>query len=141
MKETYISNSIEETNKIAKSIAEEAVRRKVVCLSGTLGAGKTAFTAGLVEALCPECSALVHSPTFAIVNEYIGREHSIFHFDLYRIKNPEDLYSTGFYDYEDRKGVIVAEWSDLFADCFPENAVRVEIIPEGETKRTINISY
>ena len=126
---------------IAKSITDKALERRVVCLTGTLGAGKTAFTRGLVASLCPECLPLVHSPTFAIVNEYIGKTHSVFHFDLYRIKSAEDLYSTGFYDYEDRNGVIVAEWSDLFPDCFPENALLVKIIPKGETQRIINITY
>ncbi len=141
MKKTYISNSPEETQKIAEANANLALERKVVCLVGGLGAGKTAFARGLVAALCPECLPLVHSPTFAIVNEYIGKKHPVFHFDLYRIKSAEDLYSTGFYDYEDRDGVIVAEWSDLFPECFPENALTAEIITEGENKRIITITY
>ena len=65
----------------------------------------------------------------------------LFHFDLYRIKTADDLYSTGFYDYEDRKGVIVAEWSDLFAECFPKNSVRVRIETLSETERKIAVEY
>ena len=99
------------------------------------------FTYGLVEALCPECLSLVHSPTFAIVNEYIGQKHSVFHFDLYRIKTADDLYSTGFYDYEERGGVIVAEWSDLFAECFPADSVRVRIDSLNGTQRKITVEY
>ncbi len=141
MIEEYISGCPEDTKKIAASLAPLALKRGCICLTGTLGAGKTMFTSGLVDALCPECASLVHSPTFAIVNEYIGNSHSIFHFDLYRIKDPEDLYSTGFYDYEDRNGVIVAEWSDLFYDCFPDDAIHVTIVPQDENTRKITIEY
>ncbi len=141
MIKNYVSESPEDTKKIAFDLADTALERKCICLTGTLGAGKTMFTSGLVDALCPECASLVHSPTFAIVNEYIGKAHSVFHFDLYRIKDPEDLYSTGFYDYEDRNGVIVAEWSDLFRDCFPDDAIHVNIVPDGESKRIITIEY
>ena len=141
MKKTFESHSERETKDIARSLADIARGRGYVCLTGGLGAGKTAFTAGLVEALCPECSALVHSPTFAIVNEYLGKDVSVFHFDLYRIRSSDDLYSTGFYDYEDRKGVIVAEWSDMFPECFPADALKVEIEVKSETERTINVEY
>lgn len=141
MNKEYLTSSVEETKRIAFDLASEALKRRYICLTGTLGAGKTIFTSGLVDALCPECTSLVHSPTFAIVNEYIGKENSIFHFDLYRIKNAEDLYSTGFYDYEERNGIIVAEWSDLFYSAFPKNAIHVKLIPEDENTRRIIVSY
>ena len=110
MKE-YISNSPEETEKVAAEIAKELKKGDFVAFYGDLGAGKTAFSRGLVKTLAPECIDLVHSPTFAIVNEYIGEKISIFHFDMYRIKDEDDLFSTGFYDYEERNGIILAEWS------------------------------
>jgi tRNA threonylcarbamoyladenosine biosynthesis protein TsaE len=141
MKLTFTSNSPDQTAEIAKKIAPVAKARGMVALTGPLGAGKTAFTRGLVASLCPECENLVHSPTFAIVNEYIGKENSVFHFDFYRIKSPDDLYSTGFYDYEERNGVTVIEWGELFGDCIAENAVFVEIVPQGETQRAITITY
>ncbi|NLN55310.1 MAG: tRNA (adenosine(37)-N6)-threonylcarbamoyltransferase complex ATPase subunit type 1 TsaE [Clostridiales bacterium] len=140
MKLTFKSDSPNQTVEIAKSIGPLAKERKFVSLSGPLGAGKTAFAKGIVACLCPECINLVHSPTFAIVNEYMGKT-PVFHFDFYRIKSPDDLYSTGFYDYEERNGVIIIEWGELFEDCIPEDAVFVEIIPEGENRRTINITY
>lgn len=141
MKKEFITKSAGETRRVARSLAPLALERGHICLEGDLGAGKTVFTYGLVEELCPECLGLVHSPTFAIVNEYIGQKHSVFHFDLYRIKTADDLYSTGFYDYEDRGGVIVAEWSDLFAECFPKNSVRVRIETLSETERKIAVEY
>lgn len=141
MKREFITKSADETRAAARSLAPLALERGHVCLEGDLGAGKTVFTYGLVEELCPECLSLVHSPTFAIVNEYIGQKHSVFHFDLYRIKTADDLYSTGFYDYEERGGVIVAEWSDLFDECFPADSVRVRIESLNGTERKITVEY
>ena len=94
MKE-YISESISDTEKIAAEIAEKLKGGGFLALYGEMGAGKTAFVRGLVKALCPECLPLVHSPTFAIVNEYIGRNVRIYHFDLYRLRDEDDLLSTG----------------------------------------------
>ena len=100
-----------------------------------MGAGKTAFVRGLIKTLIPECLDLVHSPTFAIVNEYEGENLTVYHFDLYRIKSEEDLYSTGFYDYP-ADCIIITEWSELFEGSIPKNAVKVkiEIITENERK-------
>lgn len=131
----YISNSPEETERIAEEIAKELNKGDFVAYYGDLGAGKTAFSRGIVKCLAPECLPLVHSPTFAIVNEYVGENISIFHFDMYRIKDEDDLFSTGFYDYEDRNGIILAEWSENIPFAIPENAVKVTIEKLGETAR------
>lgn len=141
MKQIFISDSPGETEKIASNLAQNALSRKYVCLTGELGAGKTAFTRGLVAALCPEKQNEVRSPTFSVVNEYAGEQTAVFHFDFYRLRDEDDLISTGFYDYETRKGVIVAEWGELFPEVFPEDALFIEITPEGETKRRITVSY
>lgn len=138
MKE-YISNSPEETEKVAAEIAKELKKGDFVAFYGNLGAGKTAFSRGLVKTLAPECIDLVHSPTFAIVNEYIGEKISIFHFDMYRIKDEDDLFSTGFYDYEERNGIILAEWSENIPFAVPENAVKVVIEKLGETARRFKV--
>ncbi|MBR5031483.1 MAG: tRNA (adenosine(37)-N6)-threonylcarbamoyltransferase complex ATPase subunit type 1 TsaE [Clostridia bacterium] len=141
MKSVTVTHSPEETMDVAYNLAPVAEKRRYVCLTGTLGAGKTVFTSGLVQALCPECLELEHSPTFAIVNEYLGKNQNVFHFDLYRIRSADDLYSTGFFDYEERRGVIVAEWSDLFAECFPPESVFVKIETTGENERTVTVEY
>lgn len=135
----YISNSPEETEKVAAEIAKDLKKGDFVAFYGDLGAGKTAFSRGLVKALAPECIDLVHSPTFAIVNEYIGEKISIFHFDMYRIKDEDDLFSTGFYDYEERNGIILAEWSENIPFAVPENAVKVVIEKLGETARRFKV--
>lgn len=138
---TYISHSVEETEKIAASICPELLKRRFLCFFGGLGAGKTAFTRGIVKALAPECLGLVHSPTFAIVNEYLGKDTQIFHFDLYRIKDEDDLYSTGFYDYAERGGIVITEWSENFEDVLPIDAIRVKITTLDENTREITVGY
>ena len=115
--EVFESKSLADTERIAQIIAEKVKRGGFLALYGGMGAGKTAFVRGLVKSLCPECLDLVHSPTFAIVNEYRGKNIDIFHFDLYRLTDEDDLYSTGFYDYIEQGGLTVTEWTELFEEA------------------------
>ncbi len=137
--ETYVSNSLAETENFAREIAERVKESKFLALYGGMGMGKTAFVRGLVKALAPECLDLVHSPTFAIVNEYRGNEVNLFHFDLYRLTDEDDLYSTGFYDYIEQDGITITEWSELFEDSIPENALKIKIEPYGEGGRRFTV--
>ena len=132
----FTSNSVTDTENIAEQIAQKLKNGGFLALYGGMGAGKTTFVRGIVKALCPECLSLVHSPTFAIVNEYIGEKIQIFHFDLYRLKDSDDLISTGFYDYLDRGGIIITEWSELFDDDIPADAYKLKIeITDDNTRR------
>ncbi len=137
--EVYTSNSLAETEAVAEKVAEKCKNGGFLALYGGMGAGKTAFVRGLVKALCPECLDLVHSPTFAIVNEYRGNNIDIFHFDLYRLTDEDDLYSTGFYDYIEQGGLTVTEWTELFEDAVPENAIKlkIEVIDENQRRFTL----
>ena len=137
--EVYISQSLSDTEEIAAKIGEKVKNGGFIALYGGMGMGKTAFTRGLVKALCPECLNLVHSPTFAIVNEYRGEKISIFHFDLYRLTDEDDLYSTGFYDYIEQCGIVITEWTELFEEAVPEGAIKVKIEPEGESGRRFSV--
>lgn len=138
MKE-FVSRSVAETEAIAGEIAKELHPGSVLALYGDLGAGKTAFARGLVKALCPECLPLVHSPTFAIVNEYRGEQVTVYHFDLYRLKDEDDLYSTGFFECLVGDGIVVTEWSENFPEVFPEGTLRLklEALPDGERRLTL----
>ncbi|MBQ9783229.1 MAG: tRNA (adenosine(37)-N6)-threonylcarbamoyltransferase complex ATPase subunit type 1 TsaE [Clostridia bacterium] len=100
-----------------------------VALYGDLGVGKTAFVRGFTSEIAP--GARVKSPTFALVNEYRGEKTSVFHFDMYRIEGEEDLYSIGFYDYLDRRGVCLVEWSENIPFALPDQYVRVEILKDS----------
>jgi tRNA threonylcarbamoyladenosine biosynthesis protein TsaE len=107
---------------------------------GNLGVGKTAFVRGVASVLAP--GRAVRSPTFALVNEYraAGRR-PLFHFDMYRIEDEDDLYSIGYDDYPDR-GVCIVEWCEKIPFALPEQfiEVRIEKCPPEADKRLIYIS-
>lgn len=118
-----VSHSSEQTEKIGESLAQNLNGIEIIALFGNLGAGKTAFVRGLCKGLKVEND--VYSPTFAIVNEYKGK-YNVYHFDMYRVKTMEDLYSTGYFDYIDN-GILVIEWSENISAILPDDAIRVEI--------------
>lgn len=138
MKE-FVSKSVSDTDAIAAKIASLLKKGDVLALYGEMGAGKTAFVRGLVKALCPECLPLVHSPTFAIVNEYEGDEVTVYHYDLYRIADEDDLYSTGYFDRLGGDGIVVTEWSELIDAAIPEDAYHLRIQKVGETERNFTL--
>jgi len=127
----YISRSLEDTERIAKEFADTLTGTEVIAYLGGLGAGKTTFTRGIAKAFGVDDG--VHSPTFAIVNEYQGRV-PIYHFDMYRVTDEDDLYSTGFYDYIG-KGLIIIEWSENILDFIPDDAIFIEL-SYGEDEHT-----
>ena len=135
----FSSSSVEETEAIAGTVAKDLNPGRVLALYGEMGAGKTAFARGIVRALCPECLPLVHSPTFAIVNEYAGKDRTVYHFDFYRIRGDEDLYSTGYYEYLDGDGVLLTEWSENIPEAIPEDAIRVTIEKVSPQERRITV--
>ena len=129
LNETYITLSPDGTEKIGAELAEKilanAALPRFIALFGDLGVGKTAFVRGFTSVIAP--GARVKSPTFALVNEYRGQTLSVFHFDMYRIEDEDELYSIGFYDYADRRGVCLTEWSENIEYALPEQYIRVEI--------------
>ena len=131
----FSSASANDTEAFAKSLAEiylsEPSLPRFIALYGDLGVGKTAFVRGFTSALSP--SSRVKSPTFALVNEYRGKPLSVFHFDMYRIEDEDSLYSIGFYDYLDRPGVCLVEWSENIEYALPERYLRVEIVKDDPT--------
>ena len=126
---SVFSASAEETEAIGRALADTILSDPslppFVALYGDLGVGKTAFVRGFTTAIAPE--ARVKSPTFSLVNEYRGARRSVFHFDLYRIEDEEELYSIGFYDYLDRNGICLTEWSEHIPYALPERYLRVEL--------------
>lgn len=137
--EIFESHSVAETEQVAAEIAKRIESGGFLALYGGMGAGKTTFVRGLVKELCPECINLVHSPTFAIVNEYVGEKMSLYHFDLYRLTDEDDLYSTGFYDYIEQGGIVITEWSELFEDSIPKDALKLRIESIDESTRRFTI--
>lgn len=134
---TYISKSYGETLRIAEDFAKSLKSGAVVAYLGDLGAGKTAFTTGIVKGLGIECN--VSSPTFAICNEYRGNGKTLYHFDMYRVDGWSDLYSTGFFDYLDTGAYICAEWSENIFGALPDDSIIVEINKLSDHEREIKI--
>ena len=134
---TFITNSKEETIALAEKLAGKLNNHDVIFYIGGLGMGKTAFTQGLCNGL--GINADVTSPTFAIVNEYHGRPLSLFHFDMYRIENEDQLFNIGFDDYLDYDGVLAIEWSENIADFFYDNNITITFEKLDETTRRITI--
>lgn len=136
MKKEYISESEEQTEKIAAEFARGLKRGDFIAFYGGLGSGKTAFVRGLASVLCK--GARVSSPTYSIVNEYRG-DIDIYHFDMYRVTDDDSLYSTGFYDYAERGGIIAAEWCENIPFALPEKRYEVYFEKPDETVRKITI--
>lgn len=111
--------------RLAEQMRDDPTLPPFIALYGDLGVGKTAFVRGFATVIAPQ--SLVRSPTFALVNEYRAKPRSLFHFDMYRIEDEDDLYSIGFYDYLDRNGICLVEWSEKIPYALPEEYLRVTI--------------
>ncbi|MDO4742852.1 MAG: tRNA (adenosine(37)-N6)-threonylcarbamoyltransferase complex ATPase subunit type 1 TsaE [bacterium] len=140
MVQEFISNSTEQTEEIAKQFARDLRGGQVIAFEGDLGAGKTCFTKGIAIGL--GFLGEVSSPTFALVNEYVGGKIDLYHFDMYRISGWEDLYSTGFFEYLESGGVLAVEWSENISAALPDDTVfvRIEKISDNERKIIIKVA-
>ena len=142
MNETVLyTSSAAETERVgaelASKMASDPSLPPFVALYGDLGVGKTAFVRGFASIFC--AGVAVRSPTFALVNEYRGKEKTLFHFDMYRIDDEDSLDSIGYWDYLERGGYCFVEWSEKIPFALPETYYRLEIRkhPDDENARTI----
>lgn len=133
-----ITASPEETIMLGEKIGARLKGGDCIAYKGGLGAGKTTVTRGISIGM--GLGDEVTSPTFALVNEYRGSKLSLCHFDMYRITSPDDLETTGFYDYMDDNTVIAVEWSENIEEELPENSIIIEIRRTGENTRKFIIT-
>ena len=134
----YRSNSPLETEALGERLAAHLHPGDVIAYTGDLGAGKTACTRGLARGW--GVTARVTSPTFTIVTEYEGGRLPLFHFDLYRMDSPEELFDIGWEEYLARGGVCAVEWSEHAQDAFEEEPIWVDIRQgERDEQRIISI--
>lgn len=137
----FIVNSVEQTMSLGIQIGEKVNSGDILCLIGDLGTGKTHITKGIAKGLQVEDH--ITSPTFNIVNEYDGR-HKFFHFDVYRVNDPDEIEAIGFDEYIFSDGVSVIEWANYIEELIPENHLRITIdkLPElGVNYRKITLNY
>jgi tRNA threonylcarbamoyladenosine biosynthesis protein TsaE len=133
---TFISNSPAETEAIGRQVAENIGVGSVLALKGDLGSGKTLFVKGVVNGLGSSADAT--SPTFTILHEYRGGGRlPVYHFDLFRVENPQALARLGLDDYFFGDGISVIEWADRFPEFVPEQARWIFFEIRSETRRAI----
>ena len=126
-----------ETKEFAKEFAKTLKPGDIVTLDGDLGAGKTVFTKGICEYF--NVKDYVVSPTYTIVNEYRG-DIPIYHFDIYRLEEEEELYNIGFYEYLNSDALVIVEWAEKIPEAFYGYKLKkVQIIKGEDEKRTITI--
>ena len=121
----YETNSEKETFELGKNLGEQAKAGQIFCLNGDLGVGKTVFTQGFAKGLGIEEN--VNSPTFTIIQVYEEGRIPLYHFDVYRIGDPEEMYEIGYEEYFFGEGVCLIEWSKLIYELIPEEAINIEI--------------
>ena len=132
----FYSNSPQDTELLGAALGKLLTPGTVIAYEGDLGAGKTAFTRGLAKGL--GSNDPVTSPTYTIVNEYLGGRLPLFHFDMYRLRSAEDLWDIGWDDYLERGGVCAVEWSENVREAL-EKPIFVRIEKTGDDTRCITI--
>lgn len=140
MENKIITNSCEETKEFAIAFSKTLKKGDILCLRGDLGAGKTAFVQGLAKGL--GISDYVTSPTFTIVNEYKGDKCTLYHFDVYRIEDSDEMYEIGYEEYIYSDSVCVIEWPECIEDILPDSRYEINIkknMDKGDNYREITI--
>ena len=137
IKETF---SQDETEKFGYELGIKAEPGQIYCLSGDLGVGKTVFTKGFAKGL--DIDEHITSPTFTIINEYHGRL-PLYHFDVYRIGDIEEMEEIGYDDYFFGGGICLIEWAELIEEILPEDRISITIeknLSKGFDYRRITIA-
>lgn len=143
MYKEYKINNLEDTKKLAEEIANKINTGEVITLKGTLGAGKTFFTNCFINYLMKKNNLKeveVASPTFNIVKEYQLNDYSIYHFDLYRLKNKNELYEL---DIENcfENGITLIEWPEIAEDIIYNIAIEIKIEIQPDNSRIFKVNY
>ena len=125
----FLSSSVDMTEALGRALAKRLSPGDIIAFYGDLGAGKTAFTRGLAAGL--GIHEMVTSPTYTIVNEYLSGSLPLFHFDMYRLSDADDLFDIGWEDYLARGGVCAVEWSERVEEVLYD-AIRVTICTEPD---------
>jgi len=138
MSETIILRGLKDMETFGKEFSKNLNPGSVIALVGPLGAGKTTLTQSIARGL--GISEKLTSPTFTIIQEYESGRLPLYHFDVYRVYDPEELFEMGFEDYLRRDGVCIIEWADLIEDMLPEDTIRINLdYTENEGERSLII--
>lgn len=136
----YVSHSAAETFALGVDFGVRLPLRTVICFFGELAAGKTTFIKGLIAGAAQIDPSQVQSPTFNYLNIYEGVK-SVYHFDLYRLRDLDEFLSMGFDEYFEAEGICCIEWSERIASYLPEGCIEVHMQHAGNDQRKITIIY
>lgn len=135
----YKLNEMEKPISFLRNILDERnIDSPVILLTGEMGAGKTTFTSHFVKSFAPNLNP--NSPTFNLMNEYKTEKGSIFHFDLYRLKSPQEIENLGFEEIWGKQGLSIVEWWQIAKDYFDQNAIEIKIELIDEITRKMNFN-
>lgn len=132
------THNVKETIQLAENISKYLKKGDVLCLTGDLGTGKTHFSKGIAKGL--KVDENITSPTFTIVNEYRSGILPLFHFDVYRVNDTNEILDIGFDEYIYGDGVTLIEWANLIEEILPDNFLHIKIektAHENERKFTL----
>lgn len=136
LEQRWHTSCAEETKALGAYLGRRACGGDVITCSGSLGAGKTTLVQGFAEGLGISSNVYVRSPTFTLVNEYQGSV-PLYHFDFYRLANPDDVWGLGFEEYLEAGGVVIVEWADKFPSLFSPSPLRIRIEIAPSDRRTV----
>ena len=139
-KSAFRTHSPEETQEIGVKIGGQLNPGDVVALIGDLGVGKTCLTQGIARGAGVYQDQTVNSPSYILINEYEGKI-PVYHIDLYRLEQLEDIIALGLEEYLEGDGICVIEWADRMGELLPENHIQVKITGEDEFTRAIEVAH
>ncbi len=134
----HLCHSPEETMALGESLGKVLLVNNVLCFFGDLGAGKTTFIKGIVKGYAQYPSEQVNSPTFVYLNIYSGN-HTVYHFDLYRLRDADEFISMGFDEMFTAEGICCIEWSEKIAHLLPPGCLKITMEHSEEESRLIKI--
>ena len=135
----HISRSEADTASIAAALAPTLKAGDVVCLHGALGMGKSVFARALIRTLCNDSGLDVPSPTFTLVQVYETDGPPVWHFDLYRLEDPDEIFELGWEEAR-ASAILLAEWPERIGPLLPQRRIDIQIENEGESARRITVS-
>lgn len=133
----FTTKTSEETIELGFKIGQKLKKGNIIAMQGTLAAGKTTITKGIAKAL--EITDTITSPTFCLINEYYGKM-PLYHMDVYRLEGSEDFENLGTEDMLYGDGVCIIEWSEKIMDSLPKETIIINIQPQDDGSRKIQIS-
>lgn len=131
--------NFKEIDKLAEKLAQYVQAGDIIALIGDLGTGKTTFTKKFAEVL--GVTDNLKSPTFNYVLEYFSGRLPLYHFDVYRLGEPEEIYEVGYEDYLGGDGVMLIEWADIIESELPKEYIRMVLEYDGDETRGVSLEY